>query len=58
MATVDIIKNWVDEVRAELAQREYRSGQPDCIVQYNANICFGLELSLAIMYEKLNNVTK
>jgi len=54
----DAVNAWSADVRAELERRKYDRWLPDSIVQRNANICFGLELSLAIMNEKLNDFIK
>ena len=47
------LNEWKIEVRAELERRKYDRGEPDNFV--NSYVSIGLELSLAIMNQKLHD---
>ena len=58
IAIADAVSSWSDEVRAELERRKANELLPENVNKHNARISFGLELSLAIMNQKLYDFIK
>ena len=54
IAIADAVSAWSDEVRAEIERRKANDLFLETVNKYNARIRIGLELSLAIMNEKLD----